>query len=98
MLCYVQPDPWVLQEPRDLNPLRLDAPSPQPGRERLRHLVIGSPSGVRGAINHLHLLHYAERLEWSQLITIPDAGIVITPQQGEVLSYLLRHRALAEGV
>jgi hypothetical protein len=67
-------------------------PSPQPGRERLRHLVIGSLEGVRGAINHLHLLRYAEQLEWSHLVMIPESGILITPEQGEVLSYLLRHR------
>ncbi|MFQ4134911.1 hypothetical protein PGN35_001190 [Nodosilinea sp. PGN35] len=95
MLCFTRQDPWVLQESRDPKPLRLATPSPQPGRERLRHLVIGSPSGVQGAINHLHLLQYAERLEWSQLFTIPESGILITPGQGEVFSYLLRHRQMS---
>jgi len=74
------------------NSLLLANPEAQPGRERLRHLVIGSPEGVRGAINHLHLLRYAEQREWSRLVTIPASGILITPEQGEVLSYLLRHR------
>ena len=92
MLCFTRQDPWVLQEPRDLNPLRLTDTNPQPDRERLRHLVIGSPQGVRGAINHLHLLRYAEQREWSQLVTIPESGILITPAQGEVFSYLIRHR------
>ncbi len=92
MLCFTRQDPRVLQELGDLNPLRLANPSPRP--ERLRHLVIGSPEGVQGAINHLHLLNYAERLEWSRLFTIPDSGILITPEQGEVFSYLLRHRQL----
>jgi hypothetical protein len=50
--------------------------------------------GVRGAINHLHLLRYAEQREWSRLVTIPESGILITPEQGEVFSYLLRHRQL----
>ncbi|MGF1567956.1 MAG: hypothetical protein ACFCVD_07775 [Nodosilinea sp.] len=94
MLRYVQSDPRFFEKTGDLNPLRPDIPHSQPGRERLGHLIIGSPEGVRGAINHLHLLKYAERLEWSQLITIPPAGIVIAPQQGEVLSYLLRQRQL----
>lgn len=49
---------------------------------------------MQGAINHLHLLNYAERLEWSRLFTILDSGILITPEQGEVFSYLLRHRQL----
>ncbi|MGG6238371.1 hypothetical protein ACQ4N7_06990 [Nodosilinea sp. AN01ver1] len=94
MLCLTRQDPPVLQELGDSNPLRLTTPSAQPGRERLRHLVIGSPEGVRGAIHHLHLLNYAEQREWSRLVTIPNSGILITPDQGEVLSYLLRYRQL----
>ncbi|MGF1569726.1 MAG: hypothetical protein ACFCVD_16940 [Nodosilinea sp.] len=58
MLCYIQPDPWVFQKPRDLNPLQFDTPTPQPGRERSRHLVIGSPEGVRETIHTLHVRHY----------------------------------------
>jgi hypothetical protein len=73
------------------SPLLLANADAQPGRERLRHLVIGSPEGVRGAINHLHLLRYAEQREWSRLVTIPESGILITPEQGEVFSYLLRY-------
>ncbi|MBE9156834.1 hypothetical protein IQ265_08320 [Nodosilinea sp. LEGE 06152] len=75
-------------------PLLLANPKAQPGRERLRHLAIGSPEGVQGAINHLHLLQYAERLEWSRQFTIPESGILITPEQGEVFSLLLRDRQL----
>ncbi|MBD2232599.1 hypothetical protein [Phormidium tenue] len=76
------------------SPLLLANPDAQPGRERLRHLVIGSPEGVQGAINHLHLLQYAERLEWSRQFTIPESGILITPEQGEVFSLLLRYRQI----
>ncbi|PSN10949.1 hypothetical protein C7271_25255 [filamentous cyanobacterium CCP5] len=94
MLCFTRQDLGVLAELRGLNPLRLATPSPQPGRERLRHLVIGSPDGVRGAINHLHLLRYAEQREWSRQFTIPESGILITPEQGEVFSLLLRDRQL----
>jgi hypothetical protein len=65
---------------------------PNPGRERLQHIIIGSEAGVQGAINYLHLLRYAERLEWSRLFTIPASGLVIRPQPGEVFSYLLRHQ------
>ncbi|MBD1918476.1 MULTISPECIES: hypothetical protein [Cyanophyceae] len=94
MLCL----PYLVSSAQNreaTNPLLLANPDAQPGRERLRHLVIGSPEGVQGAINHLHLLNYAERLEWSRLFTIPDSGILITPEQGEVFSYLLRHRQLS---
>ena len=40
------------------------------------------------------LLRYAEQREWSRLVTIPESGILITPEQGEVFSYLLRYRQL----
>ncbi|MGF1570778.1 MAG: hypothetical protein ACFCVD_22340 [Nodosilinea sp.] len=95
MVCFTQPDPWVFQKPRDLNPLQLTHPGSQPGRERLRHLVMGSPQGVRATINSLHALQYADQGTWSRLIDIPPSGIVITPEQGEVFSYLVRHWPLS---
>jgi hypothetical protein len=64
--------------------------------ERLQHIIVGSQEGVRGAIKTLHLLGYAERIEWSRLFTIPATGLVITPQPGEVFSYLLRYRRLSQ--
>ena len=94
MLCFTQPAPWVLAEPRDLNPARLDTPAAQPGRERLRHLIIGSAEGVRAEIKLLHVLKYAEQHLWSQLITVPESGVVITTEQGEKFSYLVRDRRL----
>ncbi|PSR19438.1 hypothetical protein C8255_02185 [filamentous cyanobacterium CCP3] len=93
MLCL----PYLLSSARQrqaTSPLLLTNSESQPGRERLRHLIIGSPEGVRGAINYLHLLRYAEQRKWSQLVTIPDSGIVITPAQGEVFSLLSRDRAI----
>ncbi len=92
MLCFTRQDPRVLQELGGLSPLHLANPSPRP--ERLRHLVIGSPDGVRATINLLHVLTYAEQATWSQLITIPPSGILITPEQGEVFSLLRRDRPL----
>ncbi|NJL49569.1 MAG: hypothetical protein HC929_21725 [Leptolyngbyaceae cyanobacterium SM2_5_2] len=65
-----------------------------PERERLQHLIIGSRDGVQGAINHLHLLRYAEPFEWSRLFPVPETGLVIIPQPGEVFSYLLRYRQM----
>lgn len=35
-------------------------PSPAPGCEHLRHLLIGSPTGVQEAIARLHLLDYGD--------------------------------------
>ena len=88
MLCFTRQDLRVLQELGGLNPLRLANTNPRP--ERLRHLVIGSPEGVRDTINLLHVLRYADQATWSQLVTIPSSGILITPEQGEVFSLLRR--------
>ncbi|MEM9009245.1 MAG: hypothetical protein AAGE59_37810, partial [Cyanobacteria bacterium P01_F01_bin.86] len=74
----------------------LASPEGLPEREPLRHLIIGSPEGVRSAIHQLHVLKYAEQLAWSQLIVIPASGLTITPAQGEVLSLLRRDRALPD--
>ena len=94
MACFTRQDLRDLQDLGDLNPLYLANPNPQPERERLRHLVIGSPAGVRSTIHQLHVLTYADQATWSQLIAIPRSGILITPEQGEVFSYLLRWRQL----
>ena len=78
-------------------------PSPAPGcvgpkgpveDSHLRHLIIGSPEGVRNAINRLHVLQYVEWKLWTPLITIGDRGIHITPAHGQVLSYLVQQRPL----
>ena len=78
--------------PEAIEPVRLANPAAQPGREALRHLVIGSPDSVRTTIHMLHVLRYAEQATWSQLLTIPESGILITPEQGQVMSYLIRQR------
>jgi hypothetical protein len=93
MLCL----PYLLSSARQreaTSPLLLANSEAQLERLRLRHLVIGSPDGVRGAINHLHLLRYAEQREWSRLVPIPESGILITPEQGEVFSLLRRDRQM----
>lgn len=85
--------PYVLSSARageTNSPLLLARPDSQPGRERLRHLIIGSPDGVRSTIHALHVLNYAEQATWSKLIAIPESGILITPSQGEVFSLLRR--------
>ena len=76
-------------------PILLSAPNPRPGRELLRHIVLGSREGVDEAVKRLHLLRYAEQFEWSREIEVPETGILITPNQGEVLRCLVRWRAIA---
>ncbi|MFE4106225.1 hypothetical protein [Almyronema epifaneia] len=79
----------------EAEPVRLTFPRLQPERERLRHLIVGSNEGVRSAIHTLHQLRYAEQAQWSPILTIPTSGILLTPEQGEVFSYLLRYRQLS---
>ena len=78
-------------------------PSPAPGcvgpsgpveDSHLRHILIGSPEGVRHTINRLHQLQYVEWRLWTPLIAIGDQGIHITPAHGKVLSYLVQQRPL----
>ena len=84
--------PTAAQPPTAESPQPLCLGTAEPQREPLRHLIMGSPAGVRSAIHQLHVLRYAEQREWSQLLTIPPDGIVLTPTQGEVMSYLIRQR------
>jgi hypothetical protein len=54
-----------------------------PNRELLKHLIIGSPKGVRSAIHSLHVRGYAETVLWSPLMP--------TANPGEVMSMLIRY-------
>ena len=76
-------------------PIALDTPKPRDGREPLRHIVLGSLAGVDEAVKRMQVLNYAEHFLWSREIEVPETGILITPNQGEVLRCLVRWRAIA---
>jgi hypothetical protein len=57
-------------------------PAPS-NRERLKHILIGSPELVRSTIHNLHVRGYAEVIAWSPLQP--------TANPGEVMSVLLRY-------
>ena len=76
-------------------PIVLGSPLRVPGREPLRHILIGSRDGVEQAVHQLHALTYAEQFQWSQPIVIPEQGITLTPDQGEVMRYLIRWRTVS---
>ena len=76
-------------------PIALNTPKPREGREPLRHLLLGSEAGVNEAVQRMQVLKYAEQFLWSREIEVPEKGILITPNQGEVLRYLVRWRAIA---
>lgn len=57
-----------------------------PGREPLKHLLIGSPRVVKNAIHGLYALGYAEVGAWSPLL--PTSNV------GEVMSILIKYVVL----
>ena len=100
-----EPAALRLDSPMEAEPAipTLLEPSPAPGcvgpsgpveDSHLRHIIIGSPEGVRQAINRLHVLQYVEWRLWTPLIAIGDRGVHITPAQGQVLSYLIQQRPI----
>jgi len=81
---------YVLPSAMAAQPLLLENPPEQPRRRRLRLYLVGSKEDTQRAMDHLHLLGYAERIEWSRVIAIPENGLVIRPDPGDVLRYLQR--------
>lgn len=58
-------------------------------KNRLRHILLGSPEEIRQVIHQLHVLNYAETLLWSPIMAVGER-MVITPEQGEAMSLLRR--------
>jgi hypothetical protein len=46
--------------------------------EKVRLLVIGSPTGVTEVIHTLHSLGYAEARAWSQIMPIPEEPLFMS--------------------
>ncbi|MEM9979315.1 MAG: hypothetical protein AAF808_16925 [Cyanobacteria bacterium P01_D01_bin.2] len=59
-----------------------------PAGESIRHILLGSPGSIRQTIHLLHNLHYVETSHWSPLIEIPNNRLILTPDQGDVMSIL----------
>lgn len=60
--------------------------SVQSKRERIKHVLIGSPRTVQGTINKLHLLDYVERHNWSKFVSAGAFG-----EPDEVMTVLIRY-------
>ena len=61
-----------------------------PTGEVIRHILLGSPGGIRQTIHLLHNLRYVETSQWSPLIEVPDQRLILTPERGEVISLLAK--------
>ena len=85
---YVLPSPVV----EAAQPLWPENESEPPRRRRLRLYLVGSPDDTQHTIDHLHIRGCIERNEWSREIGIPEGGILIRPDEGDVLRYLQRYR------
>ena len=79
--------------PTQAAPTTLVTPHPGPSGEVIRHVLIGSPEGVRATIHRLHDCRYVEQAQWTGPIEIGPSGIHITRNQGQILYYLMRLRS-----
>ncbi|MEO0541375.1 MAG: hypothetical protein AAFZ80_10995 [Cyanobacteria bacterium P01_A01_bin.105] len=78
-------------EPRtDSTTLPADLSLLLPSGETIRHILLGSPGGLRQTWHLLHNLRYVEVSQWSPLIDIPDRRLMLTVNQGEQMSLLTR--------
>ena len=60
--------------------------------KRLRLYLVGSPADTQQTIHYLHAGGRIEYILWSHIIAIPENGILIQRDPGDVLRYLQRDR------
>lgn len=65
---------------------------PQRRHKRLRLYLVGAEEDTQSAIDFFHLRHCIERIEWSPKIDVPENGVLIRQDPGDVLRYLQRDR------
>jgi len=57
--------------------LREETPDVPQGKQPIRLLICGIPKGVDSIVNLLHVLGFAEVVEWSPPLPSPIAGEII---------------------
>ncbi|MFE4104678.1 hypothetical protein [Almyronema epifaneia] len=60
------------------------------GREPIRHILIGTAPLVKRTIYQLHQARYAEAVRWTHPIEIPENRVILTPNPGEVMGFLVK--------
>ena len=60
------------------SPMADDPPNSTDGRNLVRILVVGSPSGVEQTIRTLYILGFAQISDWSPLLPAPHSGDVMS--------------------
>ncbi|NJL49970.1 MAG: hypothetical protein HC929_24460 [Leptolyngbyaceae cyanobacterium SM2_5_2] len=71
---------------------------PNPDREPVKILVIGSKRAVSAIVVALHQLGFAEIFEWTDFLSAPNADRPIQFQAGEVMKALVKYLPRQEGV
>ena len=66
--------------------------APPRRHKRLRLYLVGSPADTQQTIHYLQAGGRIEHLLWSHVIPIPENGILIQRDPGDVLRYLQRDR------
>lgn len=85
------PTTEAAQPPVAGNPTLGNLNHPQ-GHSRLRLYLVGSEADTQQTVDYLHVRGCIERIEWSHAIAVPDNGIIVRRDPGNVLRYLQRDR------
>ena len=85
---YILPSPNVEAAMPGLSENASESSKPK----RIRLYLVASPADAQHTINHLHLHGCIDRDAWSREVHIPEGGLVIRPDAGDVLRYLQRFR------
>ncbi|MBD2232769.1 hypothetical protein [Phormidium tenue] len=97
--CYsariITPDPATGAEPADSGQVHLELTLklhsyPNPDREPVKILVIGSKRSVSSIVVALHQLGFAEIFEWTDFLSAPNADKPFQFQPGEVMKALVK--------
>ncbi|MBW4687976.1 MAG: hypothetical protein KME40_23470 [Komarekiella atlantica HA4396-MV6] len=59
----------------------------QVSREKIKHVLVGSPNVVKRTIHRLHTMGYAEVNSWSKPVIAGNLG-----ESGDVVSVLIRQQ------
>ncbi|NJO08429.1 MAG: hypothetical protein HC873_00890, partial [Leptolyngbyaceae cyanobacterium SL_1_1] len=58
--------------------------------ESVRHLLVGSPRVVKYTQGQLSQAGYAEMLRWTDLFSLTNGQLIITPGPSDVMSMLVK--------
>ncbi|WP_017297305.1 hypothetical protein [Nodosilinea nodulosa] len=92
----ITPDPATGSESADSGQVHLELTLklhsyPNPDREPVKILVIGSKRSVSSIVVALHQLGFAEIFEWTDFLSAPNADRLIQFRPDEVMKALIKY-------